>query len=87
MVDVKNIVVVGSGLMGNGIAQVSLMAGYNVTLVDVKDEFLDKAFANIEKGLKKSESKGQLGEGVTADALMAKLNRTSSNTNIYHIYK
>lgn len=76
MVDVKNIVVVGSGLMGNGIAQVSLMAGYNVTLVDIKDEFLDKAFTNIEKGLKKSESKGQLGEGVTADALMAKLKRT-----------
>ncbi len=76
MVDVKNIVVVGSGLMGNGIAQVSLMAGYNVTLVDIKDEFLDKALANIEKGLKKSESKGQLGEGVTADSLMAKLKRT-----------
>ena len=76
MVEVKNIVVVGGGLMGNGIAQVSLMAGYNVTLVDIKDEFLDKAFANIEKGLKKSESKGQLGEGITADALMAKLKRT-----------
>ena len=74
--EVKNIVVIGVGLMGNGIAQVSLMAGYNVTLVDVKDEFIDKALANIENGLRKSESKGQLGEGVTADVLLTKCKRT-----------
>ncbi|MHA1804778.1 MAG: 3-hydroxyacyl-CoA dehydrogenase NAD-binding domain-containing protein, partial [Promethearchaeota archaeon] len=31
MVDVKNVLVLGAGLMGHGIAQVSIMAGYNVT--------------------------------------------------------
>ena len=60
MVDVKNIVVIGVGLMGNGIAQVSLMAGYNTTLVDISQEFIDKAVASIEGGLNKLESKGVL---------------------------
>jgi len=36
MVDVKNILVLGAGLMGSGIAQVSLMAGYNVKLLILK---------------------------------------------------
>jgi 3-hydroxyacyl-CoA dehydrogenase len=58
--DVKNIVVIGVGLMGNGIAQVSLMAGYNVTLVDISQEVIDKAVENIKGGLAKLESKGVL---------------------------
>jgi len=58
--DVKNIVVIGVGLMGNGIAQVSLMAGYNVTLVDIKQDFIDKAVESIKGGLTKLESKGVL---------------------------
>ncbi|MFW9784914.1 MAG: 3-hydroxyacyl-CoA dehydrogenase family protein, partial [Candidatus Heimdallarchaeota archaeon] len=58
--DVKNIVVIGVGLMGNGIAQVSLMAGYNVTLVDIKQEYIDRAVENITGGLTKLESKGVL---------------------------
>ena len=36
---INNVVVVGVGLMGNGIAQISLMAGNRVTLVDIKEEF------------------------------------------------
>jgi len=43
MSDIKNIVALGVGLMGEGIAQVALMAGYNVTLVDIKEELVDKA--------------------------------------------
>jgi len=58
--DVKNIVVIGVGLMGNGIAQVSMMAGYNTTLVDISQEIIDKAVNSIETGLHKLESKGVL---------------------------
>jgi enoyl-CoA hydratase/3-hydroxyacyl-CoA dehydrogenase len=57
---VKNIVVIGVGLMGTGIAQVSLMAGNNVTLVDLSQEIIDKAVENIKGGLTKLESKGVL---------------------------
>ena len=58
--EVKNIVVIGAGLMGNGIAQISLMAGYNVNMVDIKQEFIDKGVAAIENGLQRLEAKGQL---------------------------
>ncbi|MFW9824493.1 MAG: 3-hydroxyacyl-CoA dehydrogenase NAD-binding domain-containing protein [Candidatus Thorarchaeota archaeon] len=58
--EVKNIVVIGVGLMGNGIAQVSLMAGYNTTLVDISQEIIDKAVNSIKTGLNKLESKGIL---------------------------
>ncbi|MBN2222556.1 MAG: 3-hydroxybutyryl-CoA dehydrogenase, partial [Vallitaleaceae bacterium] len=44
---VNKIAVVGAGLMGSGIAQVSLMAGYEVVLVDIKDEFVDNGYKGI----------------------------------------
>ena len=49
--DVKNITVLGSGVMGHGIAQVSATAGYNVVLRDIKQEFLDKAMEKIKWSL------------------------------------
>ena len=49
MVDIKNVVVIGAGQMGHGIAQMSLLAGYNVTLVDIKDEFVDKGYSKIDE--------------------------------------
>lgn len=73
MVDVKKIAVIGAGLMGNGIAQVSLMAGYKVVIVDIKQEFIDAGLKRLKEGLKKSEEKGQLGEGKTADGLLKNL--------------
>jgi len=75
MVDVKNVLVLGAGLMGSGIAQVSLMAGYNVTLVDIKDEFVDGGYAKIEEGMKKLEAKGALG-GASAADMMAKCTKS-----------
>lgn len=79
MIDIANItdiVVVGAGIMGQGIAQVSLMAGYNVTLVDIKEEFVDNGWKEIEKGLEKVKKKGKLGEGVSIDDLMAKCTKS-----------
>ena len=78
MVDIKNIVVIGSGLMGNGIAQVSLMAGYNVTMVDISQEILDKAVASIEGGLKKLETKGVLNAAENKSRLKASLDLSSA---------
>jgi 3-hydroxyacyl-CoA dehydrogenase len=77
MTDIKNIVTLGVGLMGQGIAQVSLMAGYNVTLVDIKEELVDNAYNGIEKGLKKSEEKGKLAEGITTADLLAKCKKST----------
>lgn len=58
----KNISVIGSGTMGNGIAHVFAQHGYEVSLVDIKQEFLDKALATIGKNLDRQVSKGTLTE-------------------------
>jgi enoyl-CoA hydratase/3-hydroxyacyl-CoA dehydrogenase len=77
MAEIKNIVMIGAGLMGHNAAQICLMAGYNVTLVDIKDEFVDAGVAKIDEGLKKLAAKGKLGEGITADSLMGNLKKTT----------
>src|SRR5260370_338668 len=45
--------VLGCGLMGSGIAQVAASAGFDVTVLEAEQRFLDKGFANIEKSLAK----------------------------------
>jgi enoyl-CoA hydratase/3-hydroxyacyl-CoA dehydrogenase len=73
---IKNIVILGAGAMGSGIAQINLMAGYNVTLVDIKDEFIEKGMDKIKFGLGKLAEKGKL-KGRTADGIIS-LVRTST---------
>ncbi|TXT63821.1 MAG: putative 3-hydroxybutyryl-CoA dehydrogenase [Promethearchaeota archaeon] len=72
MADSKKIAVIGAGLMGSGIGQVALMGGHSVVMVDIKQEFVDKGVAGIREGIKKLEEKGKLGEGVSADDVMAR---------------
>ena len=57
---IKNITVLGSGVMGHGIAQVSATAGYNVVLRDIKQEFLDKAMEKIKWSLDKLVAKEKI---------------------------
>ncbi|MGB9003409.1 MAG: 3-hydroxyacyl-CoA dehydrogenase family protein [Nitrosotalea sp.] len=59
---IKNITVLGSGIMGHGIAQVSAMSGYNVVLRDVEQQFLDKAMEKIKWSLDKLVSKQKISE-------------------------
>ena len=56
----ENILVIGAGFMGTGIAQVAAQNGYRVYLHDSNAEALDKALANIRWSTGKLESKGQL---------------------------
>lgn len=62
--DVKKILVVGAGTMGHGIAEVAAIAGYNVILVDVSKEILDKALERIRWSLSKLKEKGSVREDV-----------------------
>lgn len=57
---VRNITVLGSGIMGHGIAQVSAMAGYNVVLRDIEQQFLDKAMEKIRWSLEKLVTKEKI---------------------------
>src|SRR5476649_1891569 len=61
---VKKVGVLGCGLMGSGIAQVSAVAGYDVTVLEQEQKFLDKGFAGIEKSLARFAEKGTLKEPV-----------------------
>ncbi|MCL5290318.1 MAG: 3-hydroxybutyryl-CoA dehydrogenase [Firmicutes bacterium] len=58
--EVKKVFVVGAGLMGNGIAQVSAVAGYQVIMSDVDNIFLDRALATIDKSLDRFIKKGAI---------------------------
>lgn len=58
--EIKNISVIGSGTMGNGIAHTMAQFGFPVVLVDVKDEFLNKAVATITKNLDRQVAKGSI---------------------------
>jgi enoyl-CoA hydratase/3-hydroxyacyl-CoA dehydrogenase len=73
MTNIKNIVMLGFGDMGKGIAQVCLMAGYNVTAVDISDDLIEKGLEYIKTGFEKLESKGKLPEGSSAKDYLAKL--------------
>ncbi len=57
---VKRVAILGAGTMGSGIAQVVAQAGYEVYVRDIKDEFLEKGKATIEKNLRKDVNKGKI---------------------------
>ena len=65
----KNITVIGSGTMGNGIAHVFAQNGFNVTLVDVAAAALDKALVTIGKNLDRQIAKGTLSDDEKSDTL------------------
>jgi 3-hydroxybutyryl-CoA dehydrogenase len=58
----NQVVVIGAGQMGNGIAHVFAQSGYIVTLVDVRQESLDRALAIIDKNLDRQVTKGSISE-------------------------
>jgi 3-hydroxybutyryl-CoA dehydrogenase len=65
----KNISVIGSGTMGNGIAHVFAQFGFEVSLVDIKSEYLEKAMVTISKNLDRQVSKGTLTESEKLESL------------------
>ncbi|HWP86028.1 MAG TPA: 3-hydroxyacyl-CoA dehydrogenase [Terriglobia bacterium] len=57
---IRNIAVIGSGLMGRGIAHVSALGGYRTTMVDISEEILQKALGNIRSEMEKAVALGKL---------------------------
>jgi 3-hydroxybutyryl-CoA dehydrogenase len=58
--EIHKVGVLGCGLMGSGIAQVVATAGFDVTVLEAEQRFLDRGFASIEKSLAKLAEKGRL---------------------------
>lgn len=67
--DIRTIGVIGAGQMGNGIAHVFALAGYDVVLNDIAPAALDKAMATIARNLERQVARGKLAEGDRAAAL------------------
>jgi 3-hydroxybutyryl-CoA dehydrogenase len=76
--DIKRVTVVGTGTMGNGIAQVFATKGYDVDMVDIKQEFLDRAVAMITKSLDRMVKK----EKITEDDKKSALDRLHVGTDL-----
>ena len=73
--DVNKVGVLGAGLMGHGIAQVSAQAGYDVVLREVDQEKLDKGIGKIEKQLGRAVEKGKM-EQSAADEVRGRIQGT-----------
>lgn len=71
MLEIKNVAVLGAGLMGNGIAHVCAQAGYQVKMRDIDQKFIDKGIATIKKNLERGIAKGR----ITQEEVDAILNR------------
>jgi 3-hydroxybutyryl-CoA dehydrogenase len=74
---VKNIVVIGAGTMGNGIAHTAAASGFNVTLIDVDRSILDRAVNTISSNLQRGVDKGKM----SADEKQASLGRIRTATD------
>lgn len=74
---IQKVMVIGAGQMGSGIAQVCAMAGYDVYMNDLKQEFLDRGLAGITKNLSRSVDKGRMTEDEKA-AVLGKLQTTTT---------
>jgi enoyl-CoA hydratase/3-hydroxyacyl-CoA dehydrogenase len=67
--DINSIAVLGAGNMGHGIAEVAALAGYEVNLRDIKEEFVQNGYEQIEWSLNKLAEKEQIGDGEAEAAL------------------
>jgi 3-hydroxybutyryl-CoA dehydrogenase len=76
--EVKKIAVIGAGTMGNGIAQVFAQRGYPVVMIDIKDSFVERGIAAIDKSLARLVKK----EAITEAAKAEVLGRVTGSTNL-----
>jgi 3-hydroxybutyryl-CoA dehydrogenase len=83
--EIKKVGVLGCGLMGSGIAQVSAAAGFDTTVLEVEQKVLDKGFAGIEKSLAKFAERPPEKGGITAqqkDEIRARLKGTTRREDL-----
>src|SRR5438270_12576098 len=76
--EIKKVGVIGCGLMGSGIAQVSAAAGYETTVCEVSQDLIDKGLAMIDKSLGKLAEKGK----ITADDKAKTMGRLNGSTKL-----
>ena len=78
--EIEHIAIIGAGQMGNGIAQVSSCAGYRVTMIDIKEEFLEKGMNTINNSLNKLVSKGKMSE-IEAQSAISRISTSTDKSS------
>jgi 3-hydroxybutyryl-CoA dehydrogenase len=81
MAEIKNVGVLGCGLMGHGIAQVAAQGGYDVVVREVDQATLDKGLGKIEKQLARAVEKGKA-EQADADAVRGRIQGTTDYADL-----
>jgi len=81
MTEIRQVGVVGAGIMGHGIAQVTATAGYDVVLQDIDVAALGKGIGRIEKQLARAVEKGRSTQE-DADAIRARISKTTSYADL-----
>ena len=76
--DIKTIGIVGAGQMGNGIAHVMALAGYDVQMTDISAEALENAMQTVESNLARQAGRGK----ITDDEMRAALARIATTTTL-----
>ena len=79
---IQKVGVLGCGLMGSGIAQVAATAGFDVTVLEQEQKFLDKGFAGIEKSLSRLVERGLEKGGITPEQKTTAQSRLKGTTSI-----
>ena len=85
--EIRKVGVLGCGLMGSGIAQVAATAGFEVTVLEVEQKFLDKGFAGIEKSLAKFAERPPEKGGITMqqkNEILARLKGSTDKRDLAH---
>lgn len=76
--EVKKVAVIGAGAMGNGIAQLGIMAGYAVVMQDIEQRFIDRGVASITDSMGKLARKGKM----TGDQLQKALSNLTPTLDL-----
>lgn len=79
--EIKKIGIIGAGQMGNGIAHVMALAGYDVVLNDINQQSLDAAVSSIQKNLTRQASRGKISEA-DVSAAMARIATTLALSDV-----
>jgi 3-hydroxybutyryl-CoA dehydrogenase len=77
---IKKVIIYGAGTMGNGIAQICASSGFDVVMVDIDMEFVDKGMATINKNIAKLVSKEKIDQA-TANAILVRI-----STSVDRVY-
>ena len=78
--EIKKVGVLGCGLMGSGIAQVSATAGFEVAVLELEQKYIEKGFAAIRRSLDKLALKGAVAE--STDAIFSRLKGTTRKQDL-----